>query len=542
MATYSTPGVYVNEGTLSSIAPTVNGGTSAVFFGAAERGPSTPTLITDWTSYKRTYGDLKNAYDLGYAVYHYFTNGGRSCYVTRVVGTASTSIVEGAPVTSTITPKKAAVGGATAFTDANNDTTNLLGVTYYPQGSAGDPAPDPVVLFDAQAISAGTWGNGLTLSVSAGLVDTSDTRHGTFTIAISLDGVEVERWPEVTIDPDGNRYVQTVVNTYSKYIEIGNVSTVAPDEHLDWVTTAFAFSGGLEADVADSDFTAAVELVDTIQGNLILNAVGQTSSTVVTALMNKAVERGDAFVIIDPLKNADDLTTLTNTASNFSGLTNGGYAAHYAPALKMVDPAKTGPGAIRVTYPGGAIAGLYVRTDTQRSVSKAPAGYGAEIRGALGLAFPLSDADIGTLYDGAPYVNSFKSIPGAGVVVYGSRTLARTTSDKFIPVRRTLNYLKFSLKQLTEFAVFEPNDRNLWSRIESSLSGFLGEFYRTGGLRGQNTAQAFYVVCNETNNTPLTIDQGIVNVEVGVALQYPAEFIVINLSQWSGGANTAETL
>jgi len=50
------------------------------------------------------------------------------------------------------------------------------------------------------------------------------------------------------------------------------------------------------------------------------------------------------------------------------------------------------------------------------------------------------------------------------------------------------------------------------------------------------------VVCNTTNNTTTSIDQGIVNVEVGVALQYPAEFIVINLSQWTGGSNAVESL
>ena len=44
-----------------------------------------------------------------------------------------------------------------------------------------------------------------------------------------------------------------------------------------------------------------------------------------------------------------------------------------------------------------------------------------------------------------------------------------------------------------------------------------------------------------TNNTAATIDQGIVNVTVGVALSYPAEFIVINLSQWTGGSNAVES-
>lgn len=517
MPTYSTPGVYVNEKALSNVTPSIAGGTSAVFFGSAERGPTAATLISDWSSYKRVYGDLKNEYDLGYAVYHFFANGGRSCYVVRAAGTYD----EALETADTVTP---VIASAT--------------VPFYPNGSGAASAR----LFDVDAVSTGAWGNDLAVTISAGLVDTDDGAYGTFNVAITLGGTEVERWSEVTVDPNGNRYVATVINTYSNYIRIDTVSTDDADADLDWYVTAVSLENGTEGAVGPQDIADSVDAIDAIKGNLILNAVGQTSPTAVTPLMTKAATRGDSFVIIDPDKTAESLSALQTVASSFSGLSNAGYAAHYTPALTMVDPAKNGPGAIRVTYPGGAIAGLMVRNDVQRSVAKAPAGYGAEIRGALATAVRLSDADIGTLYDGAPYVNSFKAIPGAGIVVYGARTLARTTSDKFIPVRRTLNYVKYSLKELTEFAVFEPNDQNLWSRISLVLSGFLAEFYRSGGLKGENASQAFYVICDGTNNTTSSIAEGVVNVEVGVALQYPAEFIVINLSQWSGGSNTVEGL
>lgn len=517
MPAYSTPGVYVNETAISSLTPSLSGGTAAVFFGEAERGPTTPTLITDWPSYKRVFGELSDAYDLGYAVYHFFSNGGRACYVNRIAAAAAT------------------VAAKSSF-------------PYYPTGSGNASGP----MFNVTAASKGTWGNSLTVNViahyteggsaSAGLIPTTDDAFGTFTLAVSLSGVEVERWPAVSLDPNNNRYVATVVNTYSNYIEIDTVTTVDPDADLEYVTTAQALGGGTDGTVAASDYIAAVDNVDVLNGNLILNAVGQDATTVIDALTLKAATRGDSFVIIDPQMSATDLTMTKADVAVYANATNGGYAAAYAPVLVMVDPAKTGPGAVRNTYPGGAVAGVIVRTEVQRSVAKAPAGFNADIRGALGTLYRLSDSDIGELYDNNPYVNSFKSVPGAGVVVYGARTLATTTSDKFIPVRRTLNYLKSSLKDITQFAVFEPNDANLWNRITAVVSGFLGEFYRSGGLKGANSAQAFYVVCNGSNNTAASVDQGIVNVEVGVALQYPAEFIVINLSQWTGGSNSVETL
>lgn len=507
MPTYSTPGTYVNETALSSLTPNSIGVTAAAFFGEAARGPLTPVLVQDWPTYKNTFGELENQYDLGYAVYHFFANGGRGCYVRRVLNAAA-------------------------------EAADVAAIPFHPTGNSNASAS----LFAVAAKSAGTWGNNLTVQTLTGNVDPTDSVFGSFTVVVLLNGVEVERWGDLTLDPNGNRYAPVVINTYSRYITVSGTNTTAvPDEDMAFITTAVALTGGTQATVADSDFTAALSDLDVIEGNLILNAVGKTSSTIVSAFVTKAASRGDSFVIIDPNRGDATFAELQTTASTFASLGNAGYAAHYTPMLKMVDPAKTGPGAIRTTFPGGAIAGLFVRTEVERSVAKAPAGYGADIRGALGLEVLLSDTQVGTLYDGAPQVNTFKAIPGAGITVFGARTLNKNNPDKFVNVRRTLNYVKYQAKTITQFAVFEPNDQNLWNSINMVVSGFLADLWRAGGLKGARSSDAFYVLCNSSNNTPTSIDNGIVNIEIGVALQYPAEFIVINVSQWTGGSNAAES-
>jgi phage tail sheath protein FI len=98
------------------------------------------------------------------------------------------------------------------------------------------------------------------------------------------------------------------------------------------------------------------------------------------------------------------------------------------------------------------------------------------------------------------------------------------------------------LKDATEFAVYSPNDQRLWEQIAFRCGNVLNEFWKAGGLKGRNPGQAYYVLCNETNNTVETISNGEVRVEVGVALQYPAEFVVITISQWTGGANSVSSL
>jgi phage tail sheath protein FI len=128
------------------------------------------------------------------------------------------------------------------------------------------------------------------------------------------------------------------------------------------------------------------------------------------------------------------------------------------------------------------------------------------------------------------------------VVCYGARTLSKVSPDKYVSLRRTLNYLKTSLKNLSGPSIFEPNDERLWVKLNMTLTGFLSDFWRSGGLKGAKASDAFYVVCDSTNNTANSIDQGIVNITVGVALSYPAEFIVINISQWTGGSNVVESI
>ena len=117
----------------------------------------------------------------------------------------------------------------------------------------------------------------------------------------------------------------------------------------------------------------------------------------------------------------------------------------------------------------------------------------------------------------------------------GAKTLKPGYIDKYVPVRRTLIYLRKALTDLTEFAIFEPNDQALWRRLDSTVSSFLTNFWSQGGLAGTAPANAFFVKVDATNNPQSSIDNGEVHIEVGVALQRPAEFVIIKIGQFDGG-------
>jgi phage tail sheath protein FI len=501
---YSTPGVYVSESTFKSRVASINLSSSiAAFFGTSDRGPVSPTLISTWTEFTSLFGPVSTSHDLGYAVYHYFANGGPAAYVTRVVGTGA--------------------------------TTSEIAVKYYTNGGTGASA----TLFDVEAIDPGTWGNTIQISITEGLVTPAVDVIPTFNVVVTLDGLEVERWTEVSTEVSNSRYVGSVINTYSRYIRISNIASILAGPDTDFILTAYTLAGGTNDAPDDEDYADALDLLDTIEGVLMINAVGKYTGTVVNAVMAKALDRGTSIAIIDPSPLSTDKSAFIAEVSTHRSSPGSNYAIFCAPMLTMVDPARSGPAAIRRTYPGGAVAGLYARTEAERSVAKTPAGYSADIRNALGIDLKLTEGDIGDMYNAG--INCFKQVPGAGIVLFGGRTLERLRPDRYISVRRSLNYLKQALKDATQFAVFEPNDERLWAAVRSACGNVLSTFWAAGGLKGSQN-QAYYVTCDSTNNTVSTVDDGEVHVEIGVALQQPAEFIVINISQWTGGSNAVETL
>src|SRR5438045_437713 len=92
MPNYLSPGVYVEEVEAGS-RPIEGVGTAvAAFVGLAAAGPfNTPTLVTNWGQYTKTFGEfLSNAY-MPISVYEYFNNGGGAAYVVRIGSDNGTS-------------------------------------------------------------------------------------------------------------------------------------------------------------------------------------------------------------------------------------------------------------------------------------------------------------------------------------------------------------------------------------------------------------------------------------------------------------------
>ncbi len=136
-----------------------------------------------------------------------------------------------------------------------------------------------------------------------------------------------------------------------------------------------------------------------------------------------------------------------------------------------------------------------------------------------------------SLNSGYNPINVIRRVNTIGPCIMGGRTLDQRQSDRYVGIRRSLSFVRSSLQSLLEYALFEPNGPDLWADVTARLENFLGLYYQRGALRGAREPEAFYVTCDATNNPPSSVAAGELHVTVGVAVEYPAEFVIIDLVQ-----------
>ena len=273
----------------------------------------------------------------------------------------------------------------------------------------------------------------------------------------------------------------------------------------------------------------ALESVDIF--NLMVLAGVTDSSTLIDSAAYCVSRR--AFLIVDSDPAASTPDKLAAQVQG-AGVPKTDSAAIYGPWIKIGDPLNGGK--LRKTAPSGSLAGLFARTDSSRGVWKAPAGTEANIVGAQGLDYVLTDGENGSLNPLG--FNALRLFPVYGVVSWGARTLmgadAAASEYKYVPVRRLALYLEESLYRGTKWVVFEPNDEPLWGQIRLNIGAFMQTLFRQGAFQGSTPSQAYFVKCDSETTTQNDINLGIVNIVVGFAPLKPAEFVIIQLQQMAG--------
>jgi len=508
------PGVHIQE-LPSPVHPITGVPTSiAAFAGWAAQGPTNrAVLVASFADFERQFGGFDANSYLGYAVSQFFENGGQQTYIVRIVGEGSGTAVS------------AAVGGSLKL----------------------------------WASSVGEWGNQLQV-----IVTVQPTDHTRFNLLVQLAGTPVESFANLSVNVTDAQYVVNIIDSESKYVTFIDPASDAaptPPPMPSSTVTAAVFSGGANGAVlnpGDGNFEAALgvsqalastPLTATSTGLQLLNGVslfnllcipGETDAETIGKLQQYCFEKRALFLADCPQAAATASLTakgaLATTGGTLTPLTgpHPENAAYYYPWVQAPDPLSANRP--KLFPPCGFVAGIYASTDTSRGVWKAPAGMEAILSGAVGLQFDVTDAENGAL--NALGINCLRQFKASGSVVWGARTLQGADQSgsqwKYVPVKRLALFLETSLYNGTKWIVFQPNGEALWAQIRLNVGAFLQGLFVQGAFQGATPQQAYFVKCDAENNPQASLAQGIVNIVVGFAPLYPAEFVITQIQQFAG--------
>jgi phage tail sheath protein FI len=371
-----------------------------------------------------------------------------------------------------------------------------------------------------------------------------------FKLTIQDNGVNTP-YEKLAMDPGHPRYFASVLNNdpacpvTAAQVEPPN-TTAIPDNRPSTADPGPAavfvpLTGGSDHDestISAFDFENALRLLERIDDINIVTAPGWDEPGVQVALISHCERMQDRFAILatprgTPMFGADGADGIRPRVDSARG-----FAALYYPWLQ-VGSVKSG-GAVPMP-PTGYVAGIYARIDGRRGVFKAPAGNEATVNGALGVVTAMSDDEQGILNKiGVNVIRVFQT--GGRPVVWGARTTATKgdTTWQYVNVRRLFLFLEESIQEGIRWAVFEPNVPPLWQKLKRSIGAFLTQQWRDGAIFGNTAEEAFYVRIDETLNPDNERALGRLYIEIGVRPAYPAEFIIVRIGIWQGGADVTE--
>ena len=520
MPEYLHPGVYIEE--IERGPRPIEGvpTSTAAFLGEAERGSTTPRLVTSYKDYQRWFGDVFNPIKfLAYAANGFFENGGKRAFICRIVSDDAT-IASAAFGDFTVRAAGPGLWGTRVFAKISPGTTkdkdgNSVGfrlqLAYWKEGDTPFDAftpegrratPRPVLTEDFDDLVTD---------------EISPDFYGKRVPFIDLDKGDTNQGPESSALGMLVRNAGTPAGTRPALGEVtladgDDGATVGVDDYRGDPIPGGRSAQGLSALELDPYRDVALVYAPSV------------STEIAQAIVTHCENLRFRFAVIDSDKGQDNPSGLNPR----NAITDSSYAGFYYPWIVTSDPRT---GARKLIPPGGHVLGVYARSDTERGVFKAPAN--EIVRGALALEYEIKD---GTQDDLNPKgVNVIRSFPGRGIRVWGARTITSNALWKYVSVRRLFIFLERSIYEGTQWVVFEPNDDKLWARVKDTIRLFLRSQWRGGALFGRTEEEAFFITCDRTTMSQDDILNGRLICEIGIAPVRPAEFVIFRIFQ-----NTAE--
>ncbi len=428
--------------------------TTAAFVGRALRGPlNTPVLVKSYGEFRRRFGDVWTRSSLGPSVRQFFDHGGMQLYIVRVANNARGAMLC-VPASGSALVLRAVEPGSTEFIRAAVDYDGI------------DEANDELFNLTLQRVNPGT---GLVedqeLFRKVSYLEDSDEFVGDVLLSSTLTRAE---HPYPTHRPEAT------VDSYVDHVQAGTDGTELSDYDL----------VGSRKDRTGLFALEAVEHFDV----LYLPPPGKGIDTGPAAVLAAELycrERG-AMLIVDP---RNEWHTAEEAARGIRDL---GYGS---PNMLGYFPRMRERRSDDIARPvGGAMAALLCKLDRTYGPwnDLNQLGMGLHRRFVPDIeiddesAHHLNRAGLNVIADG----------PAGRARVFGSVTMGRGSEGhrRFakLPVRRLCLQIINSISRATQWAVFEPGDKNLARRVRAQV---LTYFYCLNDL-GAFADDRFVVECD----------------------------------------------
>jgi uncharacterized protein len=552
-----------------------------------------PQLLTSFGEFQNIYGGYANlslttstpnpAKNINYmamAVQAFFSNGGSQLYVSRVYannpGSAAGTIDPGIATSGSSSATNVIVAGrfpgaflngqavtvtltATRALNFNNlanlGAGSLLGSpgtgggspTFYSNGAgstfmsnASTPAaltatnfPAKLYVLTVQVTAPGASGQQMVYT-GLGLDPNSPTYIGSVLGANPprpIDALQNQIWFAIGTS------LATPVALFHALFPTWNDPSAVPA--IPTAPATFTLGGGDDgAEPMATDYVTPLQYLQALEDIAIVATPGSSIYSDSTDIMigslipHVEAQRAYRVAILEAGPNL-----LDSDYENVRAQIDSSYAALYVPWVLTPNPlaiAGTSSPAQIMVPPTGFMAGIYVRSDTENSVAKAPAN--EVVLGAVDFERHINFAEQTILNPLG--INCLRFFPDRGFRVWGARTVSSDTELMYINVRRYLIYLEHSIDSGTQWAVFENNGPSLWARVADSIDSFLNNEFAEGNLLGASASEAYFVRCDRTTMTQNDLDNGRMICLIGVALLKPAEFVIFRIGQMTASAQS----
>ena len=331
-----------------------------------------------------------------------------------------------------------------------------------------------------------------------------------------------------------NNWGNTAANRI--FVEQANTSTQGTFTANAPLTVSLT-SGNNGVNISSSITTAVDKFknADTVDISLIIT--GPSTKTINDYIISNIAEsRKDCVVFISPEKadvvdNAGDEST--DVVSFRDTLTSSSYAFMDCNWKYQYDKYND---VYRWVPLNGDIAGLCVRTDSQRDPWFSPAGVNRGIiKNVVKLAWNPTKGERDDLYNKG--INPVVTFPGEGTILYGDKTLlSRPSAFDRINVRRLFITLEKAIARAARSSLFEFNDQFTRAQFVNLVEPYLRD------VQGRRGITDFRVVCDDTNNTGEVIDRNEFIGDIYIKPARSVNFIQLNFVATRTGVSFDEVV